>query len=240
MGNLIVVISEANKDIAGLINNWATDKDVIDHYSPFYERVKDQCNSLSFFVAMCIQDLKFSFNNNPNLFVDIALKLEVLHGKYVFDNEDKEHFRVKKRCEFNGIQLSFLANLKKINPLFQVEPYESFDDYGLRFHIDHLNEMGGAIVFLPLEDMAKYADIVVTGFIDANDAEFIESQRDRFEMNDTAIEKLNCTAIGNCAYIAMYCKDQVSADTCMGILNKYYNFLLGKAMGDMNVDKSVN
>lgn len=60
MEDLMVVIAEANKDVAKLKGNWKNDDDVIKHYTPFYERVKDQCNSLTFFITICIQDFKMN------------------------------------------------------------------------------------------------------------------------------------------------------------------------------------
>jgi hypothetical protein len=58
MENLMTVIGKANKDVAKLKKNWKNDTDVIKHYKPFYERVKDQCESLNFFVTICVQDFK--------------------------------------------------------------------------------------------------------------------------------------------------------------------------------------
>jgi uncharacterized protein YaaQ len=58
MENLMTVIGEANKDVAELKKNWKNDGDVAEHYKPFYERVKDQCDSLPFFMTICVQDFK--------------------------------------------------------------------------------------------------------------------------------------------------------------------------------------
>ena len=54
----MTVIGEANKDVAELRKNWTNNDDAVKHYTPFYERVKDQCNSFDFFATICVQDFK--------------------------------------------------------------------------------------------------------------------------------------------------------------------------------------
>lgn len=60
MENLTTVIGQANKDVAKLKGNWKNNGDVMAHYKPFYERVKDQCDSLTFFITICIEDHKMN------------------------------------------------------------------------------------------------------------------------------------------------------------------------------------
>ena len=54
----MTVVNEANKNVAELKDNWKNDGDVSEHYKPFYERVKDQCDSLLFFITICVQDFR--------------------------------------------------------------------------------------------------------------------------------------------------------------------------------------
>lgn len=67
MEDLTTIIAEANKDVAELKKSWESDDDVINHYTPFYDRAKSQCNSLTFFITICIQSFKMSDQGMPLL-----------------------------------------------------------------------------------------------------------------------------------------------------------------------------
>lgn len=68
--NLMNVVKEANKGVSKLRKEWKDDKDVRNHYKPFYERVKDQCENFEFFATICLTDIQFNFIggevSNPN------------------------------------------------------------------------------------------------------------------------------------------------------------------------------
>ena len=59
--DLMSVVKEANVDFFEIRKTWKSDADVIKHYMPFYERVKDECQDIVFFITICIQDAKYNF-----------------------------------------------------------------------------------------------------------------------------------------------------------------------------------
>jgi hypothetical protein len=75
----------------------------------------------------------------------------------------------------------------------------------LRFPIEYLNNIGKNIIFLPIEKMADYADIITSSKIDEKDNDFILSQLIDFDIKDM-YSHINTTSIGNMAYILLNCE----------------------------------
>lgn len=59
--DFMAVVKEANKDVRELGKNWKNNEDAEAHYRPFYERVKDQCDSFELFASTCMADLQYNF-----------------------------------------------------------------------------------------------------------------------------------------------------------------------------------
>lgn len=78
--------------------------------------------------------------------------------------EQKEHFL---------LQYEKLTTVG-INGFKMLEPYKEFDSYGLKFPIEYLREIGLHIIFLPVEYMAHYADIVC---FNMDDSDFKEQKK---------------------------------------------------------------
>ena len=107
-----------------------------------------------------------------------------------------------------------------------MQPADEFDENGLKFPIEYLNQLGVNVVFLPIEMMAEYADIITKSSIDGYDKGYYEFlSGDDLESLDEMYEsgQINATSIGNMAYIAMHCKDQTQRDLSDAGLNKIFS-----------------
>lgn len=78
-------------------------------------------------------------------------------------------------------------------------PRKSFDENGLRYDINYLNKMFPRILFLPIEQQALFVDAVT--FYNCK-FDWDPGEED-FLNPDTSLENINCTSIGNMAYIAL-------------------------------------
>lgn len=89
-----------------------------------------------------------------------------------------------------------------------LEPAKEFNEWGLRFPAEYLNQVGAAIVMLPLELQADYVDIICKTSIDENNKDFINQQgRSLFGFNiENYFKTINATAIGNLAYVCLHCQ----------------------------------
>lgn len=125
----------------------------------------------------------------------------------------------KKRAELEKVMKD--QNIPK--------PFPDFNSDGLRFTMEHLQDIGGAVCLLPLEYMAEYVDAITKNHIDENDTEFINRHRDSFKPEHHTPETFpnyNATSIGNIAYVALNCKDETLVKYCMDILDRYSDWYL--------------
>lgn len=130
---------------------------------------------------------------------------------------------------YNDVMLSGITGFKVL------EPAKEYDDFGLRFPIDYLNSFGKNVVFLPLEIMAEYVDIITRSAIDNNEADFIYHQIHDLDFDvDKMYDNLNATAIGNMAYIALNCQDGKAKEICEKQLNAIFVKAKGKLLNAMN------
>ncbi len=123
-------------------------------------------------------------------------------------------------------RLSNLTEEDKAEVLASIEkkfgkPSEIFDSYGLRYHINHLNKVGGSIITLPLECMAEYVDAITKSYIDKDDAFFILTQVLNSDDDSINFSKLNATAIGNVAYVCLKCNNENARIKSEKLLERY-------------------
>jgi hypothetical protein len=59
--DLMIVMKEANSNILKVKDTLKTNQDVKNYYASYYERVKDKCESLDFFITICLADLQYNF-----------------------------------------------------------------------------------------------------------------------------------------------------------------------------------
>lgn len=116
-----------------------------------------------------------------------------------------------------------------------MRPAEHFDKFGLRFPVEFLNKIGTSLVFLPLELMAEFVDVIMKNGIDKNDAEFIFNQILDKDFNiEQSWSLLNATTIGNLAYIALNCKNERAKEIAEDLLNKIHVKQKGAVMQYIN------
>lgn len=102
-----------------------------------------------------------------------------------------------------------------------------FDNWGLRFDLDHLNAMGLNLIHYPVEYMAEYVDVIMKNNIDSNNKEFIRVHFLDHEFNYVTEYNTWCaTSIGNVAYCAINCKNEKAKEIAIKELQgclHYYN-----------------
>ncbi len=103
------------------------------------------------------------------------------------------------------------------------KPYKEFDAYGLKFDIDWLNEVGGSVVFLPLEHAAEYADIVTVNGLKEPHPEFLQQYKNDIEKRQD-FSLWNATAVGNVAYVSLFCKDDELKINAFNLLQQYADY----------------
>lgn len=142
------------------------------------------------------------------------------------------------------VRISELSEEKKIiaenmitkHPLLK-RPSEEFNEWGLRFPIDYLNEIGPLPICLPLEYMAEYVDIVTKTQTDKNDEKFLS---DIDYPDEDNYDKVNATAVGNVAYIALTSKNEQAQKAALEWLEKFQEYYYISALARMNQGKGDN
>ena len=231
MESLLKIIKETNLPIRENPERFVGDIEIMDYYKSAYEKIKDKVNieHLNVFESVCLQDFNFNFpeydssevKEEPN--TTIIPSVEML--QYGGD--------VKKLADFNKAQLDLIDKAKKAKPILNSKPDKrGFNTFGLRHDINLLNEVSGAIVFLPLEEIAEYCDVVTKAFVDADDRFWIVKLYNDLvkTYSDDVLMNFGATHIGNFAYVALHCKHKPSVEASMIILNKYYELLMVTAL----------
>ncbi len=107
-------------------------------------------------------------------------------------------------------------------------PRVNFDEFGLRYDINHLNEVGGAISLLPLDYAANYVDVVTKTKMDKG---YPLPPVPRHVPEN--FKALNATAIGNIAYcIFKGKKEDPELVKYMEFYNAYQNWYV-EQLGDL-------
>lgn len=107
-------------------------------------------------------------------------------------------------------------------------PNKEFDQNGLKFPITYLNQIKGAIIFLPLEFMAEYVDAVTQTNIDSNNNYFMNKCLINFHSPSEGWENINTTSIGNTAYMALYGNNKELRDKSFAWLEAFYSYYITK------------
>ncbi len=113
-----------------------------------------------------------------------------------------------------------------------LKPAEQFDDFGLRFPADYLNELDKSVVFLPLELMAEYVDAICKVYIDKDDKSFIFNQvlNEDPSIDDERFNNIDATAVGNLAYVCLNCKNEQAREICEKQLNYIFSIQKGRTL----------
>lgn len=140
------------------------------------------------------------------------------------DKEKKDYLKYYK-----DVMLSGITGFKIL------EPTTEFNDLGLRFPIEYLRQLGKNVVFLPLEIMAEYADIIIKSSIDYNDKDFIYHQIKDLDCNiENVYQNINATSIGNMAYILLNSQYEKAKEICEKQLNIIYEKEIQELSNSMN------
>jgi hypothetical protein len=59
--DIMVVVKRANTKLREIRDTLKTNEDVKNFYIPYYEKVKENCESLDFFITICLTDLQYNF-----------------------------------------------------------------------------------------------------------------------------------------------------------------------------------
>jgi hypothetical protein len=118
----------------------------------------------------------------------------------------------------------YMADYQRLLDQAEVQkPKKSYDKYGLRFTWEYLNKIGKDVVFLPIELMCEYVDIITKNAIDSNDLAFIREQVLDADFDaEKSYDYLNATSIGNIAYIAQHCSDNNAKIKAESFLNAVF------------------
>lgn len=116
---------------------------------------------------------------------------------------------------------AFLAQRKKFSEILSQLKHDVrkhlpyFDSNGLKHNIDHINSIRvEEFIHLPLEDQAKYSDIMAH--------QFCKSGQEAFSNEGSEIDyaNINVTGIGNAAYVCLNHPLMSEREKAHGILNK--------------------
>lgn len=99
---------------------------------------------------------------------------------------------------FNNVMLTGVMGYKLLLP------FDEFDENGLKFPLDYLKTAAPAIIFLPLELMADYADGITVLAVRSRDQAFINKLMNDLENFPSDLQTINATTIGNLAYITLH------------------------------------
>lgn len=107
-------------------------------------------------------------------------------------------------------------------------PHERYNQYGLRFDMEVLTGLGASIVFFPIESMTEFVDARTRVAVDKNDSNLTTQI-----LSTTVIEMLrmpiNCTSVGNLAYVACYHQSAIVRLKAVQFLEGIYNMQLNKS-----------
>ncbi len=119
---------------------------------------------------------------------------------------------IKKISDFSPEKLE---SLKLVSSAFP-EPAKEYNDFGLRYPIEFLNQIGKNIIFLPLEHIADFVDGVCKNNMDEMEGDVLTIKPE--EITDVVIENWNATSIGNIAYVAIHAQQEKARAIAMQVL----------------------
>lgn len=110
------------------------------------------------------------------------------------------------------------------------EPYPDYDEFGLKFSLDHLNQITPILPLIPVQIAADYADQGTKFAIDNNEIRFDDSLLQNVE--DLKID-INATAIGNLSYAYVNTKFEEDKPFLKASIIKIANFILDAAADEL-------
>lgn len=119
------------------------------------------------------------------------------------------------------------------------EPLPYWNKYGLRYSVDYLNSIFPHVVFLPVEYMARFVDLVTKTMVDTHNTEFQNNSlgnldnpehqsitEDNMEYWKSMFERGSATGVGNLAYTILHTKDFQTKERCDIALNLMFEYFI--------------
>lgn len=106
----------------------------------------------------------------------------------------------------------FISPVDIVNNLLRI--CGQYDMRGLKYTVDHLKQIFPEIIFYPIQQQAKYADIITVK--NCKNLAFAKAQAEF--INFTKEHQLNSTEVGNAAYMVLNSDD-------ITVKNTFKNFL---------------
>lgn len=104
--------------------------------------------------------------------------------------------------------------------LGRCNPCEKFKNMGLRHSLKHLESITNKIPFYPIEQQAKYADMVC--MYNVNNPEMLITF-----LKPASPLGWNTTSVGNLAYIALYSNNKLASEYARELLKLYAKYKKG-------------
>ncbi len=103
---------------------------------------------------------------------------------------------------------------------------EDYPNYGLNHSAKHLRGVLDKIAFFTIEKQAEYADAICRAMT-ANHERTVEDFDASF-ISKNSLDKLNATAIGNLAYVAMNSSSELEVRNAIKILEAFKVYMTKK------------
>jgi hypothetical protein len=101
-----------------------------------------------------------------------------------------------------------------------------YDSNGVKYSVRKLESITDIIPYFSLEEQAEYADIICVK--NAKNKNFLNHQF-RFALPEEqglfGLDRMNTTAVGNMAFLALHAPDEKIRERCKRVLENYRNFL---------------
>lgn len=110
------------------------------------------------------------------------------------------------------------------------EPYPDYDRFGLKFSLDHLNQITAVLPLIPVQVAADYVDLVTKIAIDNNEMRFDDSLLKHVE--DLKLD-INATSIGNLSYAYVNTQFEEDKPFLKASITKIANFILDAAADEL-------
>jgi hypothetical protein len=104
---------------------------------------------------------------------------------------------------------------------FKNHPAQYLPNYGMAADLKTLDEVFKTIHLMPLEEQAKYADVICRQM--ATDVVFVQRQLGGIEatLGRESYGKMNATTVGNLAYLALNASSEGHRNICLDVLKGY-------------------
>jgi hypothetical protein len=130
---------------------------------------------------------------------------------------------VRRLKDYDPDQLETLK-IKLLRLGMPERPFDNFDEYGLRWPTEWLNEVGLTVVLFPLEWQVQYVDRICDQALKDADNDLINESLSATEAERVDSDLWNATAIGNLAAFATRAQWPDQRNKALALLDKMEDF----------------